>query len=396
MSVQEQRAGKGIPSGPLSGVRIIELSAIGPAPFCGMVLSDLGADVVTIHRTTDVGAQSTDPVAIMTQGTLGRGRRSVAVDLKDPEGVATVLDLIAEADALIEGFRPGVMERVGLGPEVCLERNPALVYGRMTGWGQDGPYATSAGHDINYIALAGALAHMGRRDERPVPPLNLVGDFGGGGLLLGLGIVSAILEARGSGRGQVVDAAMLDGSALLMTMMYELLGRGQWDERREANMNDGGAHFYDVYETSDHKYVSVAAMEPKFFKELLERLELDARELPDQWDHTGWPEAKKRLAEVFRSKSRQEWSDLLEGTDACFAPVLTMSEAVRHPHNVERGVFIELDGVLQPAPAPRFSRTPAVVQGPAAVPGEHTDEVLAEVGVGAERIARLRARGVVA
>lgn len=381
--------------GPLDGVRIIELSGIGPAPFCAMLLSDLGADVVTIDRPSAVGKPSADPVAIMTQGTLGRGRRSIAVDLKNPEGVAVLLDMVSRSDALIEGFRPGVMERLGLGPEPCLQRNPALVYGRMTGWGQDGPYAQSAGHDINYIALAGALAHVGRRDARPVPPLNLVGDFGGG-MMLAMGIVAAVLAARQSGEGQIVDAAMVDASAILMTMMYELLGRGQWDERREANMNDGGAHFYEVYETADNKYVSVAAMEPKFFAELLQRMDLDPAEFSGQWDKSRWPAAKERLAAVFRTRTRQEWCDLLEGTDACFAPVLTMSEAIHHPHNVARGMFTEVDGIVQPAPAPRFSRTPARVKRPSAKPGEHTDEILLESGLDADKVAGLRERSVVA
>lgn len=382
--------------GPLAGVKVIEMAGIGPAPFCAMVLSDLGAEVVTVHRPAVVGVTATDPVAVMTQGMLGRGRRSVAIDLKAPEGTALAQDLIGSADVLIEGFRPGVMERLGLGPKACFARNQELVYGRMTGWGQNGPRAFSAGHDINYIALAGALAHMGRRDERPVPPLNLVGDFGGGGLLLGLGVLAALYEAGRSGKGQVVDAAMLDGSALLMTMMYELLGRGQWDERREANMNDGGAHFYDVYETADSKYVSVGAMEPKFFAELLQRVGMDPQELPNQWNKAEWPAAKKRLTEVFLTKTRQEWCDLLERTDVCFAPVLTMTEAIHHPHNVERGVFTEVNGIVQPAPAPRFSRTPGEVQGPPAAPGQHTDQVLAQVGLSSEQIAALRASGVVA
>ena len=382
--------------GPLQGIRIIELAAIGPAPFGAMLLSDLGADVITVHRAASVGAEVTDPVAAMTTGTMARGRRSIAVDLKNPDGLATVLDMLSRADALIEGFRPGVTERLGLGPDECLARNPALVYGRMTGWGQTGPYAHSAGHDLNYVALAGVLAHVGRREERPVPPLNLVGDFGGGGMLLALGIVAAILEAQRSGRGQVVDAAMLDGSTLLMTMMYELLGRGQWDERREANMNDGGAHFYDVYETADGQHVAIAAMEPKFFRELLDRIGLDPSELPEQWDKAGWPKAKQKLADVFRSRTRQQWCDALEGTDACFAPVLTMSEALHHPQNVERGLFTDVGGVPQPAPAPRFSRTPASVQRPAAEPGEHTDEVLSELGLDQDRIRKLRASGAVA
>jgi alpha-methylacyl-CoA racemase len=382
--------------GPLDGIRVIELAGIGPAPFGAMLLSDLGADIVTVHRTSVVGGSVEDPIAIMTQGTLARGRRSVAIDLKHREGQAAVLEMIGQVDAFIEGFRPGVAERLGLGPEVCLKRNPALVYGRMTGWGQDGPLARAAGHDINYIALAGVLAHVGRRDERPVPPLNLVGDFGGGGLLLALGIVAALFEAQRSGKGQVVDTAMIDGSALLMSMMYELMGRGQWDERREANMNDGGAYFYEVYETADNKYISIAAMEPKFFNDLLRRIDLDPADLPEQWDSAQWQVGKKRMAELFRKKTRQEWCDLLEGTDACFAPVLTMSEAIQHPHNVQRGVFTEVGGSLQPAPAPRFSRTPATVQRPAAEPGEHTTEVLSEMGFDEGRIESLHRNGVIA
>lgn len=360
-----------------------------------MLLSDLGADIVTVHRPTAVGKPPVDPVATISQGTLARGRRSIAVDLKNPEGLVVLLDMISRSDALIEGFRPGVMERLGLGPVPCLQRNPALVYGRMTGWGQDGPYAQSAGHDINYIALAGALAHIGRRDARPVPPLNIVGDFGGG-MMLAMGIVAAVLAARQSGEGQIVDAAMVDATAILMTMMYELLGRGQWDERREANMNDGGAHFYDVYETADNKYVSVAAMEPKFFEELLQRMDLDPAEFAHQWDKSQWPAAKKRLADVFRTRTRQEWCELLEGTDACFAPVLTMSEAIHHRHNVARGMFTEVDGIVQPAPAPRFSRTPLGVKRPSAKPGQHTDEILLESGLDADKVAGLRERSVVA
>jgi alpha-methylacyl-CoA racemase len=383
-------------TGPLSGVKIIELAGIGPAPFCAMLLSDMGADVITVHRSSVVGEPITDPVAAMTQGTLARGRRSIGIDLKNPEGLAALFDLLSDADAILEGFRPGVMERLGLGPDVCLKHNPALVYGRITGWGQDGPYAQAAGHDINYIALAGVLAHIGRRGERPVPPLPLIGDFGGGGLLFALGVVAALFEARGSGQGQVVDAAMVDGSALLMTMMYELSGRAQWNEEREANMNDGGAPFYDVYETADAKYVSIAAMEPKFFAELIARLGLDQQDLPEQWDQSQWMPEKNRLGKLFRTKTRDEWCEIFEGTDACFAPVLTMTEAPHHPHHVHRGSFMEVDGITQPAPAPRFSRTPAAVQRPAADPGQHTDEILAEAGLSPQRIAMLRKGGAVA
>jgi alpha-methylacyl-CoA racemase len=382
--------------GPLEGLKIVELAGIGPAPFCAMLLADLGADVITVHRPESVGQTPADTLSTMTQGTLGRGRRSIAIDLKAQEGISTVRDLIRSADAFIEGFRPGVTERLGLGPDECLSWNPALVYGRMTGWGQDGPYAQAAGHDINYISLAGVLAHTGRRDAAPSPPLNLVGDFGGGGMLLALGMVSALLECRNSGKGQVVDAAMIDGAALLMTMMYELLGRGQWDEQREANAIDGGAPFYGVYETADHKYVSIAPMEDKFFDELLRKLDLDPADFENQWDRSEWRSMKTRLAGIFRSRTRQEWCDLLEGTDACFAPVLTMSEAPKHPHNLHRRTFVEIDGITQPAAAPRFSRTSAPVSRPAPKPGEHTDEILSELGLDESTIAALRSCGAVA
>ncbi len=383
--------------GPLSGVKVVEFAGIGPAPFCATLLSDLGADVVRLNRVSEVGtAPAAAGVGSLTEGILTRGRRSVAVDLKNPEGVATALQLVSRADALIEGFRPGVMERLGLGPDVCLARNSRLVYGRLTGWGQEGPYAQASGHDLNYIALAGALAPVGRRGQRPVPPLNVVGDFGGGGMLLALGMVAALLETTRSGEGQVVDAAMVDGSAYLMMMMYELLGRGRWTEEREANPNDGGAHFYDVYETADQQYVSIAAMEPQFYAELLERTGLGDEDLPDQWDRSQWPAAKERFAAAFRQRTRQEWCEILEGTDVCFAPVLTMSEAPHHPHNVHRRTFVKVDGVLSPAPAPRFSRTTAPVPGPAARPGSDTDVVLQECGLSADRIGALRQAGAVA
>jgi alpha-methylacyl-CoA racemase len=382
-------------TGPLSGVRIVEFAGIGPAPFCAMALADLGADVVRLDRLPRPRTGPPKGVDALTVGILGRGRRSVGVDLKHPEGRAVALELVDSADALVEGFRPGVMERLGLGPQECLERNPRLVYGRLTGWGQDGPYAQSAGHDLNYIALAGALAPVGRRGEPPVPPLNLVGDFAGGGLLLAFGIAAALVEAGRSGSGQVVDAAMVDGSAYLMTMMYELLGRGGWVEERESNPNDGGAPFYDVYETADGEYVSIAAMEPQFYAELLDRVGLADAELPAQWDREHWPLLSRRLAAVFRTRTREEWCALLEGGDACFAPVLRMSEALTHPHNLQRGTFTSVGGVPQPAPAPRFSRTPAAVARPAPEPGQHTDEVLAERGWSGERIAQLRRSGAV-
>lgn len=385
-------------TGPLEGIRVVEIAGIGPAPFCAMMLSDLGADVVRIDRPAAPGAGAPAPasgLAAMTEGILGRGRRSIALDLKKPDGIATALDLVAGADALVEGFRPGVMERLGLGPDVCLERNPRLVYGRLTGWGQTGPYAMTAGHDLNYIALAGALAPVGRRALPPPPPLNLIGDFGGGGMLMATGLLAALLESARSGRGQVVDAAMVDGATYQMTMMYEMLGRGAWVEERESNANDGGSHFYDVYETADGEFVAVAAMEPRFYAELLEKVGLSVEDLPDQWDPEGWPEASRRLAALFSSRTRDEWCRILEGTDACFAPVLRMSEAPEHPHHVERGAFVTVDGVVAPAPAPRFSRTPGAVARPASSAGQHSDEILAELGRSAQQIAELRGSGAV-
>lgn len=381
--------------GPLAGVRVVELAGIGPAPFCAMALSDMGADVVRIDRPA-VGPAATGGIADITDGILARGRRSIAIDLKHPEGLATALDLIAAADICMEGFRPGVVERLGLGPADCLARNPRLVYGRLTGWGQNGPYAPRAGHDLNYIAVAGALAPVGRRDGRPVPPLNLVGDFAGGGMLLAMGLLAALLHARQTGEGQVVDAAMVDGAAYLMTMMYELLGRGGWVETRESNPNDGGAHFYDVYETADDQYVAVAAMEPQFYQRLLAGIGVDAADLPPQWDRAGWPAAKQRLAEVFRRRTRDEWCEILAGVDACVAPVLTMSEALSHPHNVTRETFVEVGGIMQPAPAPRFSVTPSPRPRPGAGAGAHTDEILRAHGLADGDIKALRASGAVA
>lgn len=382
-------------TGPLCGVRVIEFAGIGPAPFCAMMLSDLGADVVRIDRPAPPAGSADSGMGGFTEGILGRGRRSIALHLKRPAAVATALDLVAGADAVVEGFRPGVMERLGVGPDVCLERNPKLVYGRLTGWGQDGPYAQAPGHDLNYIALAGALAPVGRREGPPVAALNLVGDFAGGGMLMATGILAALLEAGRSGRGQVVDAAMVDGSAYLMTMMYELLGRGAWTERRQSNPNDGAAHFYDTYETSDGEYIAIAAMEPQFYAELIEKIGLADADLPPQWDRARWPELSERLAAVFRTRTRAQWCALLEGSDTCFAPVLRMSEALTHPHNVARSTFTTVDGVAVPSPAPRFDRTPAGVARGASRTGEHTDEVLAELGTSAERIAELRESGAV-
>jgi alpha-methylacyl-CoA racemase len=319
----------------------------------------------------------------------------VAVDLKNPDGVATVLDLVAEADVLVEGFRPGVMERLGLGPDVCLERNSKLVYGRMTGWGQDGPYASAAGHDINYIALAGALEPLGRAGEQPTPPLNLVGDFGGGGMMLAFGVCAALVEVARSGQGQVIDAAMVDGAASLMTMTWSFKHMGIWGDERGTNMLDTGAHFYDTYETADGKYVSIGSIEPQFYAELLRLTGIDPESLPKQMDKSQWPALKERFAEVFKTKTRDEWCELMEHTDVCFAPVLTMDEAPQHPHIAERGTFTEVAGLVQPAPAPRFSRTPGSIERPPPHVGQHTDEALAAWGISEDRIAELRESGAI-
>jgi alpha-methylacyl-CoA racemase len=381
------------PSGPLTGVRVIELSGIGPAPFCAMVLSDFGAEVVRVDRAS--GVRGGDP-AVPPPHVYNRGRRSIGVDLKHPEGVGAVLRMVDDADALIEGFRPGVTERLGLGPDVCLSRNPRLVYGRMTGWGQDGPYAPTAGHDINYIALAGALHPIGRRGGGPVPPLNLVGDFGGGGMLLALGVCAALVEAGRSGKGQVVDAAMVDGAALLTTMIHAFLALGIWTDERGANSLDGAAHFYDAYETADGKYVSVGSIEPQFYAELLRLTGLTGDPaFADPGNRAQWPALKDRMAAVFKTRTRDEWCALMEGTDVCFAPVLSLREAPQHPHNVARGTFVEVGGIPQPAPAPRFSRTPAAVQRPPAHDGQHTDEVLVDWGFSSEEIAKLHDSGAV-
>jgi alpha-methylacyl-CoA racemase len=379
--------------GPLSGIRIVELAGIGPGPFAGMLLSDMGADVVRVDR-----AQQVDPANFDRQNLepLYRGRRSVGVDLKKPEGVELVLRLVERADALFEGYRPGVTERLGLGPDVCLARNPRLVYARMTGWGQEGPLAQAAGHDINYIALAGALAHFGRAGGKPTPPINLVGDFGGGGMFMAFGIVCGILEAQRSGQGQVIDVAMVDGTAVLMTMMWGLKALGFWDERLGVNVLDTGAPFYDTYETADGKFVSLGSLEPQFYAELLARLGLDGEDLPAQMDRGGWDRLRERFTEVFRTRTRAEWDELLAGTDACYAPVLTMSEAAQHEHVRARGTIVERDGVPQPAPAPRFSRTPGEITRPAPWPGQHTDEALADWGVDAGEITKLREAGAIA
>jgi alpha-methylacyl-CoA racemase len=377
--------------GPLSGYKIIELAGIGPAPMCAMLLADMGAEVLLIDRTTDSDLGIPLPP---TYDVLKRSRRSVALDLKRPEGVQALLRLIDRADALIEGFRPGVMERLGVGPEVCLARNPRLVYGRMTGWGQEGPLAHASGHDINYIALVGALHCFGRKGQAPAPPLNMVGDFGGGALYLALGVVAALLETQKSGRGQVVDAAMIDGAASLMTMIYGLHGAGKMSDRRGENFLDTGAHYYEVYETCDGKYIAVGSIEAKFYRELIRLSGLDGGELPDQNDERGWPAMKERLAAIFRTKTRDEWCRIMEGSEVCFAPVLSMAEAPAHPHNRHRSVFVEFGGVTQPAPAPRFSRTPSAIRSAPSEPGADTETALRDWGFSAQEVERLQTTGV--
>ena len=375
--------------GPLKGIKIIEMAGIGPGPFCGMVLADLGAEVIRVDRASAKGTGS-------RQEASNRGKKSIAVDLKSKEGVEIVLKLVQEADAIFEGFRPGVMERLGLGPEECMELNESLVYGRMTGWGQDGPLANAAGHDINYISLSGALAAIGRPGSPPVPPLNLIGDFGGGGMLLALGLVSALLESKQSGKGQVVDAAMTDGSALLMTMIYTMQSSGFLKDSMGSNMLDGGAHFYDTYECSDGKFISLGSIEPQFYKLLCDLAGFDNNLSSDQMSRDGWPEKKKAVKEIILTKTREEWCQIMEGTDVCFAPVLSMEEAPNHPHNKARQTFIELEGATQPAPAPRFSRTNPEVQSSPSLVGEHTDEILQSLNLGADEIEKLKTSGSVA
>ena len=378
--------------GPLEGIRVLEMAGIGPGPFCGMLLSDLGAEVTRVDRVAAGGGGLPAPLAALS----GRGRRSIGVDLKQPRGVAIVLDLVAEADVFVEGFRPGVAERLGLGPEVCGERNPRLVYGRMTGWGQNGPLAARAGHDINYVGLTGALHGIGREGERPVPPLNLVADYGGGALFLAVGVLAALVERGRSGRGQIVDAAMVDGAALLTSPLYQLLAAGMWVDQRGSNILDGAAPFYDTYETGDGRFVAVGPIEPQFYRELVVGLDLDPAGLPDQLDPSTWREVKEAFAARFRTRTRDEWEEAFAESDACVTPVLSLSEAPHHPHNVARGVFVEIDGVVQPGPAPRFSRTVTEMPRPPVPPGTDTDQVLSELGFTGSDIADLRAAGVVA
>ncbi len=379
--------------GPLEGIRIVEFAGIGPGPFCGMMLADHGAEVIRIDRASGSRGGS-QPVT--TKDVLARGRKSIAIDLKSPEGVALARKLAASADGIIEGFRPGVMERLGLGPDELLQDNPKLVYGRMTGWGQTGSYAPYAGHDINYIALAGALAHFGRAGGKPTPPINMVGDFGGGGMMLAFGMVSALLAVARGGEGQVIDAAMTDGTAVLMSMMHGMRAMGVWSEELGVNMLDTGAHFYDTYETADGKFVSIGSIEPQFYAELrrIAGLAEDA-DFDAQHDRKAWPALKDKLTALFKSKTRAEWDALMEHTDVCYAPVLTMSEAYDHPHNKARGTFVDVGGAMQPAPAPRYSATDTETPRPAPIPGDQTDDVLTSLGLGADEIGGLREAGTV-
>ena len=397
--------------GPLQGIKVVEFGGIGPGPFCAMMLADMGVEVIRIDRKEASG----DPVAAQAgqsaaeAAVLHRGRRSVAIDLKVPGATEAALALIEQADGLIEGFRPGVMERLGLSPDTCAARNPRLVYGRITGWGQDGPLAQAAGHDINYIALVGALHAIGPAGGRPVPPLNLIGDFGGGGMLLAFGMVCALLEARKSGRGQVIDAAMIDGAATLLAHFCSLRATGECNDERGTNRLDGGAPDYNTYECADGKWIAIGALEPKFYDVLLELTGIDDPELarrasPEapgrgteqhRGDRDTWPVQKEKLASVFRTRTQTEWCNLLEGTDACFAPVLDIEEAARHPHNQARQFLIEHEGILQPAPAPRFKRTPGQIQAPPPKPGQHTREVLEDWGFSPDAIAKLVSDGVI-
>ena len=371
--------------GPLSGLKVIEFAGIGPGPFCGMLLSDLGADVVRVDRKGGRGGAKSDITS--------RGRRSVALDLKQPAAVEACLKLMDGADAILEGFRPGVMERLGLGPDVALGRNPKLVYGRMTGWGQFGPYAKAAGHDMNYIAITGALDAIGTR-EKPIPPLNLVGDFGGGALYLAFGLLAGVISARTTGKGQVIDCAMSDGAASLMSMFYGFKASGMWsDAGRRSNLLDGGAHFYDTYQCSCGKWISIGSIEPQFYALLLEKTGINDPDFKAQMDRGQWDSLREKLATVIASKTQAEWCQIMDATDVCFAPILNMDEAPRHAHNVARQTFVEVEGVIQPAPAPRFSATPGKIQGPPPAIGAHNETALSDWGFSREQITELEAQG---
>ncbi|MEC7188620.1 MAG: CaiB/BaiF CoA-transferase family protein [Pseudomonadota bacterium] len=374
--------------GPLTGIRVVEMAGIGPGPFTAMMLSDLGAEVIRVDRLSHKGTGHRANV-------LNRGRKSIAVDLKNPRGVETTLRLIEQADVVLEGFRPGVMERLGLGPEECLSVNPRLIFGRMTGWGQTGPLSQAAGHDINYISIAGALGAMGYADRPPAPPLNLVGDFGGGAMYLLTGILAALVERATSGQGQIIDAAMTDGTASLLSPFFGLMAMNMWTTDRFSNRLDGGAFYYGSYECSDGKYISIGSLEPQFYALLLEKAEITDPEFQEPLDEAAWPAKREKLNQLFKTRTRQQWCDIMEGTDVCFAPVLDLKEAPTHPHNIDRKTFVELEGVVQPAPAPRFSRTQGEIQGPAAMAGEHTREVLSAWNFTDQEIGELQASGAI-
>lgn len=371
--------------GPLQGFKIIELAGIGPGPFCGMLFSDMGAEVISVERSS---SNHPNPLPDCSR----RGKRSIALNLKSEEGVETLLKLVEQADAIFEGFRPGVAERLGIGPEQCLARNPKIVFGRMTGWGQFGPLAEAAGHDINYISLTGALYGCGRKHEKPVPPLNLVGDYGGGGMFLAMGMLAAMLESQKSGKGQVVDAAMTDGSAILMAMFNSMHAMGAWSPERGVNLLDTGAHFYEVYETKDGKYISIGSIEPQFYALLVQLAELP-EEFLNQHDSSQWDNLKVKLEEIFKQKTRDEWCELMEGTDVCFAPVLDFLEAQSHPHNVARKTYVEVDGMMQPAPAPRFSRTESEIKFGSRINGVDTQDVLKDWGFSEDDVSSLKDKG---
>ena len=369
--------------GPLAGIKIVEIAAIGPVPFCAMMLSDMGAEVIRIDRLNQKGSGNRANV-------LFRGRKSIAVDLKDPHGIDIAQNLIRKCDVVIEGFRPGVMERLGIGPEICLEQNPKLVYGRMTGWGQHGKLSQAAGHDINYISLAGALGSMGYPDRPPTPPLNLIGDFGGGAMYLLSGVLAALLERQSSGKGQVIDAAMTDGTASLLSGFYGMMAMGMWSTERYKNRLDGGAFYYGSYECSDGKYISLGSLEPQFYALLLKHCGVEDKAFDEQLDQEAWPQKRHKMEAIFKTKSREQWCEILEGTDVCFAPVLNLEEAPAHPHNKERNTFVNFDGVTQPAPAPRFSRTQGTIQSSTSLIGENSEEILKEWGFTSDQISNLR------
>ena len=365
--------------GPLKDIKVIEMAGIGPAPFCGMILADMGAEVISVERITAAGRGSSADIA-------SRGKKSIAVDIRKPEGQEIIKKLIDSADVLIEGFRPGVMEKNNLGPDALLNINPKLIYGRMTGWGQTGPLANAAGHDINYIALSGVLGAIGKKESPPPPPLNLIGDFGGGGMLLALGVCAALNTVNKEGKGQVIDAAMTEGSALLMSMMYGMLSSGIWTDSRDSNLLDGAAHFYGCYECKDGKFVSIGSIEPQFYALLREKMNIDEDIFDNQMDKTSWSALRENLENRFKEKTRDEWCEIMEGTDICFAPVLSMNEAIKHDHNVERNSFFNMDNVIQPSPAPKFSYSKSEVSHPPVKVGTHTKEIMSSLGLDEEVI----------